>query len=155
MALDNTGMGMRIWTAAVASIVVGGCATTSATSTGVLTGVTLGLTRDNAIEVCEPRGEREYLARLICPSGQHPEFERRGSVGPRTPLPSNLSEVEEKKLLIAVMSTDAYVPGSPDYHWIDAYEVRCEAVKTTIYMDMYHCAANTPSSAPSGFTIAN
>jgi hypothetical protein len=101
-----------------------------------------------------PDGERQYLARLICPSGEHPDFARVGSVGPRTAIPTNMSQAAKEKLLGANLGMEPLAAGEPDHHWIDAYEVRCGAQTTTIYMDMYHCSAVRPSDAPAGFGIA-
>src|SRR3546814_3666589 len=33
-----------------------------------------GLDPEQPVEVCRPEGERRYLARLICPSGERPAF---------------------------------------------------------------------------------
>ena len=112
-----------------------------------------GLESDQPVEVCRPEGERQYLARLICPSGKHPGFERSGSVGPRTPIPSNMSQAAQDKLLQDDMTMRPLTAGKPDYHWIDAYKVSCGSQTTTIYMDMYHCSAEPPSHAPTGFQI--
>src|SRR3546814_16031954 len=38
-----------------------------------------GLDPEQPVEVCRPEGERRYLARLICPSGEHPASERTGN----------------------------------------------------------------------------
>lgn len=101
-----------------------------------------------------PDGQRDYLSRLICPSGARPTFDRIGSIGPRTALPKNLSEAEEERLLRNSMAMTPLAPGESDYHWIDAYEVRCGKVSKTLYMDMYHCAASLPDRAPEGFDIS-
>ena len=112
-----------------------------------------GLTSETSVEVCKPPGERQYLARLVCPSGAHPECSRTGSVGPRTPIPPDLSPSEVDTLLEDQLAERPLVAGAPDYHWIDAYEVRCETAKTTIYLEMYHCDAGPPDTAPEGFSI--
>lgn len=36
---------------------------------------------------------------------------------------------------------------------IDAYDVVCGEVTTTLYLDMYHCAQDRPTFSPKGFGI--
>src|SRR3546814_10564639 len=62
-----------------------------------------GLDPEQPVEVCRPEGERRYLARLICPSGEHPAFERTGNVGPRTPLPLDMRSEEHTSELQSLM----------------------------------------------------
>jgi hypothetical protein len=38
--------------------------------------------RQNPVRVAIPPGQRAYLARLRCPDGQAPAFERTGNLGP-------------------------------------------------------------------------
>lgn len=52
------------------------CAAQAAQDT--TTAADYGRTREQAIEVCKPDGQRAYLARLVCPDQSHPKFERRG-----------------------------------------------------------------------------
>jgi hypothetical protein len=113
-----------------------------------------GLTVVGAVEVCDPSGEREYLSRLICPTGHHPTFERGGSFGTRNPS-DNLSEAELDKMLEANMSGRELQPGETDYHVVDGYDVTCPDSKATIYLDMYHCSGPRPSVPPQGFTIVD
>ena len=112
---------------------------------------TLGESKAAAVEVCMPRGQREYLSRLRCADGQAPTFQRAGSVGPRTaPPPPRQSE-----------STKAYdqraraemAQGASDDHIVDLYKVRCDARTHDVYMDMYHCKGDPPGQAPAGFSI--
>lgn len=145
---------MRIWKMVLASLAVGGCATTAPSPQAASPG-TYGLAHENPVEVCAPQGQRQYLARLVCPSGQHPDFKRRGSVGPRVPLPDNMTAEQTEALLKAMLSREPLAPGAPDHHTIDAYDVACGTVQTTIYMDMYHCDADAPKRAPAGFTITD
>ncbi len=112
-----------------------------------------GLNKEQPVEVCEPQGQRQYLARLICPGGQHPLFERTGNVGPRHPLPDATTEEEAAALIAAVRAKSGVQPGATDHHWIDAYDVSCSDAKMIIYMDMYHCDLPIPAAAPVGFTI--
>ena len=138
----------------VAVVVLAGCQTHAAISPAPEPQpADFGRTVAGAIEVCEPRGEREYLARLVCPSGQHPTFNRKGSKGSRNPLPVNLSEREEDTLIAALIAGAEVKPGEPDYHTIDSYEVICGEAKTILYLDMYHCVAPRAEVAPAGFTI--
>jgi len=65
----------------------------------------------NPVRVLMPEGERAYLARLRCPNGGQPKFERQGSgdIGPYGRI-------------------------------LDFYSVECsDGRMTTIAMDMYHC----------------
>lgn len=65
----------------------------------------------NPVRCEQPRGQRAYLQRLRCPSGEAPGFERLGSVG-RGPYGTIM----------------------------DAYAVRCPGREEpwTVFMDMYH-----------------
>lgn len=112
-----------------------------------------GMSKALAIEVCYPQGQREYLARLVCPDGAHPDFERAGNVGMRTPLPEDLSDAQIEALLSDMRSPDGAVVDGPDLHIVDAYEVTCGEQRTRLYLDMYHCAADRQTRAPKGFTI--
>ncbi len=112
-----------------------------------------GLSREHAIEVCYPEGQQQYLARLICPDNSHPAFERRGSVGPRQPMPDNMSEETIASLLADLRKSRKREPGEPDHHIVDAYDVVCGEATTTLYLDMYHCAQDRPVFSPKGFGI--
>lgn len=112
-----------------------------------------GLSREQAIEVCYPEGQQQYLARLICPDNSHPAFERRGSVGPRQPMPQNMSEEKIASLLADLRKSRKRKPGEPDHHIVDAYNVVCGEATTTLYLDMYHCAEDRPVFSPEGFRI--
>lgn len=112
-----------------------------------------GLTRQTAIDVCQPTGQRAYLARLTCPNGRRPSFERIGSVGARQPIPDDMSEGELDRQLDDMVSGHASPTSGPDYHIIDAYSVACGTATTTLYLDMYHCGVEPPSTAPAGFGI--
>lgn len=114
-----------------------------------------GLIKGGAVEVCKPRGEHEYLARLVCPDSQHPSFERSGNFGERTPLPDDLSDDATNRLIEDMMGYKALQPGEADYHIVDGYEVACGETKVRVYLDMYHCDAPRPTRAPAGFSIIN
>lgn len=112
-----------------------------------------GLTKEAAIEVCEPAGQRAYLAALAGPDGRRPQFERTGNVGARQDLPENMSEADMDRLLDDMFSKRALRAGETDHHIVDAYRVECGGTATTLYLDMYHCGAKPPSVAPTGFTL--
>ena len=112
-----------------------------------------GLSLEQAIEVCYPEGEQQYLARLLCPDNSHPAFERSGSVGSRQPMPEDMSNETIASLFDDMRTLRKREPGEPDYHIIDAYEVVCGEVTTTLYLDMYHCAQERPTFSPKGFSI--
>lgn len=114
-----------------------------------------GTDKQQAIEVCRPEGERNYLARLVCPDSSHPRFSRSGSVGLRHDFPTGMSESEQMKLMTENMGFEKLKPGATDHHVIDVYSVDCGEVETAIYLDMYHCDTPAPTSAPAGFTIIN
>ncbi len=112
-----------------------------------------GLSKAEAIEVCEPVGQRQYLARLLCPDRRHPEFARTGNVGPRQDVPADASEEMFDTMIADMFKPRKLQPGEPDYHIVDAYEVACGEQVTVLYLDMYHCAQDRPDRAPVGFTI--
>jgi hypothetical protein len=67
-------------------------------------------TAEMPVRAAGPRGQREYLSRLRCPSGEAPVFERLGSYGP-----------------------------GADGHLLDGYEVQCgSGAPVMVFMDMYH-----------------
>ena len=102
-----------------------------------------------AVEVCQPDGQRAYLARLVCEDGKVPRFKRLGSYGPRHALPADRSVSEQ----IADSKRDPLAPGEVDYHVVDGYELSCEASRRIVYLDMYHCHQPPPQTAPPGFTL--
>lgn len=112
-----------------------------------------GLSKAEAIEVCEPMGQRQYLARLLCPDSRHPEFARAGNVGPRQDIPENASDEMLDAMMADMFKPRKLQPGEPDYHIVDAYEVACGERVTVLYLDMYHCAQDRPERAPAGFSI--
>lgn len=139
--------------ATASGIWISGCATVSTSSNAneSIAAAALGETKESAIEVCMPQGERAYLASLVCPNGKSPEFSREGSVGPRFDIPRDISEAEENKLMRQALG-EPLQPGDVDHHFIDLYAVRCGRVSTRLYFDMYHCGQNQSSATPRGFT---
>jgi hypothetical protein len=96
------------------------------------------MTKERAVNVCGPPGQRDYLGSLQCPDRSRPEFERRGNVGPRNPGPEEL----DMRLM-----DPGYVlpPGTVDSHIVDLYDVRCaDGTAVEVYMDMYHCVDPDP-----------
>jgi len=81
--------------------------------------------RGNPVRAAGPSGERAYLARLRCPDGQAPAFERVGSYG-----------------------------RGPHGNIIDGYEVRCgeRGDSTLVFIDMYHEGYVERRAIP-GYTI--
>jgi hypothetical protein len=82
-------------------------------------------TRENPVRVCDPTGERGYLARLRCPDGNAPRIGQRANIGP-----------------------------GPYRTILDRYPLDCGDAapgRTELVMDMYHDEPET--AAPPGFTI--
>lgn len=124
-------------------------ATSPAAASGTATAAaTLGSTRETAIEVCQPRGERAYLARLRCPDGKPAVFERTGNVGMRTAMTK-----PEHEEMVRQQIGGGVPPGQPDFHTLDLYKVTCGDRTTELLFDMYHCDKPAPDEAPAGFTI--
>ena len=119
------------------------------------TNASFGASKEHAVEVCEPKGERAYLARLICPDSSHPIFNRIGSVGMRNDFPPDMPEDDQMKEMMAAIAGHKLEPGQVDRHMIDGYSVQCGSESKTLYLDMYHCDAPAPHQAPDGFTIIN
>lgn len=113
----------------------------------------LGESRQTAIEVCMPAGERAYISRLVCSDNQSPSFKRVGSVGQRNSIPEDLSPEQYEILIQKIINRTPLQPGEPDYHVIDAYELVCGEEKHIAYLDMYHCNQPPPTEAVRGFTI--
>ena len=112
-----------------------------------------GLTKQTAVEVCEPRGEREYLQRLRCgDGGAVPTFNRIGSVGSRNDIRTNEDERTAER---QTLNDERVGPGEKDFHVVDGYEVACGNRTIEIFLDMYHCDRLAPDVAPPGFQIAN
>lgn len=109
-----------------------------------------GLSKEEAINVCQPGGERRYLARLRCADGQPPEFRRRGNVGQRNERQAGATEADLMRQMDMSRPLD---PGEVDYHIVDLYEVVCSNKTYEIFMDMYHCADPPVTRAPRGFTV--
>ena len=111
----------------------------------------LGQTIASAIEVCNPTGQRAYLDRLVCESGERPKYRRAGSYGSRTPRPAAKTDTEVMEVIRRARNTGLLSPGEADIHTVDGYEVICVDTKHMIYMDMYHCEQAPPTAAPRGF----
>lgn len=110
-----------------------------------------GTSKENAIEVCRPAGERAYLSQLRCPDGDVPEFDRIGSYGRRTqPLPGAPSVGVTDSLRDPERRVQ---PGEVDIHVIDGYRVVCDGEAYLVFLDMYHCGDPPTSVVPPGFSM--
>jgi hypothetical protein len=112
---------------------------------------TPGSTKESAIEVCKPAGEREYLARLSCANGEAPTYERIGSLGARIERQARDGESEqtfEERLNSAPLKA-----GQIDRHIVDGYALQCGTTKHLLHFDMYHCNQAQSGEAPAGFTL--
>lgn len=111
----------------------------------------LGRSKDHAIDVCGPPGQRAYLSSLRCAvDGQTPTFDRAGNVGSRN---EPAADVEESVLWQQMDPRRPLRRGEIDYHIVDRYRVVCADGEQSLYLDMYHCAGPQTSSPPSGFTM--
>jgi hypothetical protein len=110
----------------------------------------VGVTRNGALEVCMPAGERAYLGRLRCPGGARATYERKGNVGRRTKA---RNAQEEKDAAAQIRENRAPKPGGRDYHLLDLYQVTCGDKTYQIYLDMYHCDGAAAEKVPAGFTL--
>ncbi len=112
-----------------------------------------GTTREAAVEVCRPAGERAYLSSLVCLDGRAPTFRRLGSVGWRHALANGV----DPRFPDAPSYQDGFAPLEPgqiDTHIVDQYEVVCGEVRRMVFLDMYHCRQPAPAIAVPGFTLA-
>jgi len=96
-----------------------------------------GLSREQAIEVCLPPGEKAYLAALRCRDGSRPLPKRLGSIGSRT----TPADPDDPRMLLQMDPERRLAQGEPDFHIVDAVEARCPDAVTTLFFDMYHCPA--------------
>ena len=110
-----------------------------------------GLSREHALEVCDPGGERAYLDRLRCADGSVPTYSRRGSVGSRFPTET---AAQEEAALEQTMERRPPAKGELDHHVLDLYELICPGRTYALLMDMYHCDQPPPAVAPAGLTLA-
>lgn len=144
---------------ALAVSLIAGCASTGGNANGTLqkeeTSAAApegaGLSREAALEVCKPGGERAYLDRLRCANGSAPSYDRLGSVGPRNPA----TEADGDEMLEQIDPDRPLPAGQTDFHTLDLYEVVCPGRTYQIFMDMYHCHQPTPDLAPPGLTLVS
>ncbi len=102
-----------------------------------------GRSKERAIEVCLPPGEKAYLAGLRCSDGARPVPSRVGSIGTRTQPP----DPDDPRLLLQMDPERPLQPGEPDFHIIDAIEAHCPGAVYTLFFDMYHCPAREQPAA--------
>jgi len=112
-----------------------------------------GESKQAAIEVCRPAGERAYLARLACASGEPATFTRVGSVGLRESLPPGTTDDELRRLAGKMSGVQRLAAGDPHVHIVDQYRAVCQGTERMLYLDMYHCDAPPPARAPRGFVL--
>jgi hypothetical protein len=138
---------VTIQVSAVAAVVL--IATCSHTNARVHASDAFGLSLDRPVEVCWPRGERDYLQRLTCNKGDV-SFRRLGAAGAR-----NEPRTEEEERLAEDQMREGrhLAPGEVDFHVVDVYEVTCGTKTVEVYIDMYHCNQPQPSEAIPGFTL--
>ena len=149
-------MTSRLFALSSIALIFLACACSSApVHTSIADQTGLGMSKEKSIEVCKPEGERNYLARLVCPDSSHPRFNRIGRFGFRQDFPAGMSEEDQMKVMTDSMGFEKLEPGAVDYHTIDGYSIECGKTKTTLYLDMYHCDVPAPSQAPVGFSITN
>ena len=104
-----------------------------------------GISKERAVEVCLPPGEKAYLGGLRCPDGSAPKPHRIGSLGSRMqPIDPN-----DPRILLQMDPERPLAPGEPDLHIVDAVEAHCPGAVYTLFLDMYHCPA-APQPAPDG-----
>lgn len=108
-----------------------------------------GLSRTQAVEVCLPSGESEYLKALRCLNGAPARSERLGPVGTRTQVASG----NDTRALEQMDPARPIRPGEPDLHIVDAFRIDCGPSALTIYLDMYHCLGPKPEDAPQGLRL--
>jgi hypothetical protein len=96
-----------------------------------------GRSKERAIEVCLPPGEKAYLAGLRCGDGSRPLPSRVGSLGTRT----QAVDPNDPRLLLQMDPERPLAPGEPDFHIVDAIEAHCPGAVYTLFFDMYHCPA--------------
>ena len=140
-------------------VAIAAVACTTPSPPAVVASTPIGSTKQAAIEVCMPGGEREYLSRLRCEDGSPPNFERVGSYGSRNPLPEAKTGESGEEYAKRVSGSSSALRGAPlkpgetDYHVVDCYRLSCKGIQSTLFMDMYHCAGKPLSVAPAGFSI--
>ena len=96
----------------------------------------LGLSKERAIEVCLPPGEKAFFATLRCPDGSRPQLHRVGNAGTR----SNPIDPNDPRLLLQMDPERPLAPGEPDFHIVEVVEERCPGATYTLFFDMYHCS---------------
>ncbi|SRR5260221_7854132 len=102
-----------------------------------------GRSKEQAIEVCLPPGEKAYLAGLRCADGSKPLPRSLGSIGSRRqPI-----EPDDARILLQMDPERRLAPGEPDFHIVDAIEAHCPEAVTTLFFDMYHCPARPQPDA--------
>ena len=81
-----------------------------------------GMNPLEAIHVCNPEGQREYLEQIRCPGGEKPTFRRLGSVGSRNPVHTEEARAAAIDQSIHIRRLE---PDEVDHHVIDLYTIEC------------------------------
>lgn len=86
--------------------------------------------------MCLTPGEKAFFDQWRCPgSGAKPLLTRLGSVGMRNePVDPN-----DPRILLQMDPERPLGPGEPDFHIVDAFQLRCADLTYTVFVDMYHC----------------
>lgn len=87
--------------------------------------------------MCLPPGEKAFIDSLRCPDDSAPRARRVGPVGTRT----NPANPDDPRILLQMDPEVPIQPGEPDLHIVDAWELRCGGLTSTVFVDMYHCPA--------------
>jgi len=137
------------------ALALAGCASASKSGPAASGGPSgLGLAKTTPIEVCNTKGEQDYLARLRCADGNKPEVGHRSSIGMRDPFDSKPAQLDAGSFKKSMDPNRKLEAGERDPHIVDAFPLQCGATKLTLYLDMYHCAAAAPREAPEGFLFS-
>src|SRR5207244_10736684 len=111
---------MRLWLVALI-----GCAHAAPGPKG------MGLSKQRAVEVCLPPGEKAYTATLRCLSGDKPQIKRIGSVGTRNqPVDPN-----DPRILFQMDPERLLQHGEPDLHIVDHIDARYAGGNYTLLSD--------------------
>ena len=133
----------------VASLVFSTGATATEPQKGSKPDDEFGLTPAQAVAVCTPDGEREYLSRLRCPNGRAPKYDRSRSQVRITPDTPEAERVAREQMI----ERKPVREGDRDYHIVDAYRLTCGNVVLELFLDMYHCDVAKPSRAPAPLSV--
>jgi hypothetical protein len=142
-------MGLAAKCSRITAVLIAGSIIANGDEKGRSPALGFGLTPADPIEVCAPDGEREYLARLRCPDGGAPAYDRsRSQLRNPSETPEAAQAVHEQ-----VVTRRQLRKGELDYHVVDAYQVSCRELVLEVFLDMYHCGASKPKRAPGPLSL--